>query len=110
MPRSFDDVLTIDPEGNISPSGPLELVKGETVEKLYAWVFQLNHDGTGAACIAAQPSPGKLASDDWVTEPNSTDHAGRFQPGAATGIAVTISTDAGGRTKVFWWSETISVA
>jgi hypothetical protein len=108
MPGSnFDKVLTFDPEGRIYPRGPLEHVPGETVEKLYAWVFQLNPDKTGAACIAGQEDQTALATDEWTTPAAVTE--GSFGRGAAVGMAVTISKDAAGKKRVYWWSETIFV-
>lgn len=104
MPASnFDDVLTIDGKGEISPRGPLGLKPGETVQKLYAWVFQQNAVEDGV-CIATQEDPVKLAGPGWTT---GAVQQGSFQDGGAIGMAVTISRDAGGKTRVYWWSETI---
>ncbi len=109
MPRNFDEVLTIDADGRISPRGPLNPVEGEEITKLYAWVVQLNPDGTGAACVAAQGNPADLAGDEWTTRADAI-HEGRFQEGAAIGMAVTFSKDVvNKKTRVYWWSETISI-
>jgi hypothetical protein len=104
----FDTQLKID-AGQVTPRGPLARDPGETVKKLYAWVFQLKSDGTGAACMATQDDPEKLAGANWTTRPDAINE-GSFQEGAAIGMAVTISTDAvTEKTKVYWWSETLYV-
>ncbi len=107
MPKNFDEVLTIDADGRISPRGPLNPAADEQIAKLYAWVVQLNPDGTGAACVAAQGEAADLAGDEWTTRPDAP-HEGRFREGAAIGMAVTVSKDlVNGKTRVYWWSETI---
>src|SRR5262245_16089506 len=107
MPKNFDDALTIDADGRVSPRGPLTPAADEQVTKLYAWVFQLNPDGTGAACVAAQGDPADLTGPEWTTRADAI-HEGRFREGAAVGMAVTISNDlVTGKTRVYWWSETI---
>ena len=107
MARNFDEVLTIDADGRISPRGPLNPAADEQIEKLYAWVFQLNPDGSGAACVAAQGESAHLAGDEWTTRADAL-HEGRFREGAAIGMAVTVSKDLeSGKARVYWWSETI---
>jgi hypothetical protein len=107
MPKSFDAVLTINADGRISPRGPLSPAADEKVEKLYAWVFQLNADGSGAACVAAQGESTDLTGDEWTVRADAI-HEGRFRAGAAVGMAVTVSKDlVSGKTRVYWWSENI---
>jgi hypothetical protein len=107
MPANFDTVLTIDADGRISPRGPLDPTGDEEVTKVYAWVFQLNPDGAGASCIAAQDDAARLRGAEWTTRADAI-HDGRFRDGAAIGMAVKISTDlVSGKTRVYWWSETI---
>ncbi|HET9564848.1 MAG TPA: hypothetical protein VFP27_10180 [Mycobacterium sp.] len=107
MPKNFDEVLAIDADGRISPRGPLGSAAGEQVQKLYAWVFQLNSDGSGAVCAAAQAESAQLAGDEWTTRSDAI-HEGRFKEGTAIGMAVTVSKDLeSGKAKVYWWSETI---
>ena len=107
MPHNFDGVLTIDADGRISPRGPLDRAADQKITKLYAWVFQLNPDGTGAVCVAAQSDPADLKRTNWTTRADAI-HEGRFREGAAFGMAVTSSKDlVDGKTKVYWWSETI---
>jgi hypothetical protein len=107
MTKSFDDVLTIDADGRISPRGPLNPAPDEQVEKLYAWVFQLNPDGSGAACVATQGESKDLAGEEWKARADAV-HAGHFRDGAAVAMAVTVSKDlVDGKTRVYWWSENI---
>jgi len=107
MPPSFDEVLTIDADGRISPRGPLTRAADEQIEKLYAWVIQLNPDGTGAACVATQGEPADLAGEEWWTRADAP-HGGRFREGAAIGMAVTVSKDlVNEKTRVYWWTATI---
>ena len=55
MPKSFDAVLTINADGRMMRSSPSRSpLLHAKVEKLDAGVFQLNADGSGAACVAAQ--------------------------------------------------------
>jgi hypothetical protein len=107
MTKSFDEVLPIDADGRISPRGPLTRAADEEIEKLYAWVIQLNPDGSGAACVATQGEPADLAGDEWTTKADAP-HGGSFREGSAVGMAVTISKDlVNGKTRVYWWSENI---
>ena len=111
---NFDPVLPIDASGAVSPAGPLVLDDAEVMEKLYAWVFQLNGDGTGAACVAWQDKDDlSQFREAWTTRSDPVIE-GRFRPGPAIGLAVAISrvadspsSPALGTTKVYWWSETI---
>ena len=52
MPGSFDNPLTINAHGCLTPSGPLGLAEGERVLRLDIWIFQ-----DRAGCIAFLPSP-----------------------------------------------------
>jgi hypothetical protein len=36
----FDDELTINDHGCLTPAGPLDLAAGETVQRLDVWIFQ----------------------------------------------------------------------
>jgi len=47
----FRDVLNIDGNGRITPSGPLELGDDEEIIRLYAWVIQAREDGTAGICV-----------------------------------------------------------
>jgi hypothetical protein len=112
MADDFNPVLHIDSDGRIVPAGPCDIIAGEKVTKLYAWVVQANHDGTAAICSGFQedfPHPGK-----WVARADAY-RAGKFQPGQALGTAVIIrrseSLAAQGEEsenpKVHWWSSTV---
>ena len=105
---NFDNVLAVDGNGHVLPQGPLQVGQDETMDRLSAWVFQVNPDGSGAACIASQQ--GTFSNTQWTTDPNTAVHRGQFQPGPAVGSAMAISrVKATGATRVHWWSETISV-
>jgi hypothetical protein len=109
MPGNFFPVLTIDANGRVVPEGPLDLEAGEKVLHVYAWVFQLNEDGTGAMCVAEAPhdQAGLIATDAWTTQAN-TIHAGRFRTGSAVAMAVLISEGpTADEPLVYWWSETV---
>ncbi|UVK41275.1 hypothetical protein LHFGNBLO_002857 [Mesorhizobium sp. AR10] len=107
MPRNFDEVLAIDADGRIAPRGPLSQTVGEQITKLYAWVLQMNPEGSGAACVAVQADLTELTRPEWVTRSDAI-HEGRFREGPAFGTAMTISKElVNGKTKVYCWSETI---
>jgi hypothetical protein len=94
--------------GRISPAGVLGVVEGERPAKLYAWVFQLNDDGSGAAVIAFQDETGFDASGaQWTTRDDAVHH-GQLRSGPAVGMALTVST-LDEKTKVHWWSEAIEL-
>jgi hypothetical protein len=109
MPPNFESPLKIDSSGHVLPTGPLDMPKGETVNRVSAWVYQLKADGTGAVCIAAQTAGFNPSDTKWTGNSATAFHQGQFQPGQATGLALAISTDSSGATKVFWWGETILV-
>jgi hypothetical protein len=115
----FDDVLTINHHGCLSPAGPLGLAAGETVLRFDIWVFQQDR----VACIAFLPSPqGEILPDlpppapqeggRWKMNPDPDDnHFGKpFQPGAALGTALLVKrVDATGLIIVEWWNTPISL-
>ena len=111
MPGRFDDSLTIDKDGCLTPSGPLELAAGETVVRLDAWVFQ-----QGGACVAVQRvfpdrSLEPAGSGRWTANPNpKEDHTGAmFVPGAATAMALMVSRMAAGQTTTFQWTDHVTL-
>ena len=112
MPNEFDPEFQID-NGRIVPAGPLKLEEGEEVTRIFAWVVQLNTDGTGALCSGYQDDilPG---STRWSTRADAY-HSGTFRRGLALATAVSISQPRahwglGGskdEPRVFWWSESV---
>lgn len=101
---NFDEQLTIDEHGSVSPAGPLQLAADETAVRLDAWVFQ-----PGGACVAVQRDfPDRTR---WATTPNpAQDHAGaKFQPGTATGTALLVSRTADGQTITFRWTDQVEL-
>jgi hypothetical protein len=106
--HNFDDVLKIE-NGRISPRGKLDLATNETMSKLYALVFQVNGDGTGAACMAFQDEDGFKEKGVWTTKPDAV-HEGAFRPGRAVGRAMAISKrQPDGKPIVFSWREDIQL-
>lgn len=103
---NFDNKIAIGKNGRIVPSGPLTTATGETPSKVYVWVFQLNDDGTGAFAAGLQEQFGR-GDETWRTE--APTHEGSFRAGPAVGMAVVTSTDAGGKTIVYSWMETITL-
>ena len=126
MPASFDDVLNIDGNGRITPSGPLQLDDDEEVTRLFAWVIQAREDGTAAICAAFQETfPSR---DEWDTRADAV-HEGVFKAGQAFAMAVMVGRrrkvgrEAGepasrwrllgtpkDPTRAYWWSEMIILA
>lgn len=101
--------LTIDMDGRVAPSGPLVLDANEEMSRLYAWVFQLNSDGTGAVCMAFQEAGGFRSQTEWTTREDAV-HEGKFQAGPAFAMAVAISKQVGasvGSPRLYYWSETL---
>jgi hypothetical protein len=109
---NFDN-LTINANGRVVPSGPLSLASNEEISGLYAWVIQSNADGTGATCIASQEAGGFPSRIRWTTREDTIVQEGRFQPGQALAMAVSVSRAAGAAANappiVYWWSETIQL-
>ena len=103
MPGSFDEELTIDEHGCLTPSGPLGLAAGETVLRLDIWIFQ-----DRAACMGFLLGP---EGDRWTMNPDPhDDHFGeRFQPGAATGMGLMIKKNAMGQAIVEQWDRHITL-
>jgi hypothetical protein len=102
---NFENELVIR-RGRISPEGVLGIVPGERPEKLWAWVFQLNDDGSGAAVIAFQDGF-EASGEQWTTKDDAV-HEGQLRSGPAVGMALTVST-IDEKTKVHWWSEAIKL-
>jgi len=104
MPVSFDSPLTINPNGCLTPAGPLGLAAGETGLRLDIWILQ-----DRAACMAFQLSP---QGDRWTMNPDpQRDHFGEmFQPGAAIGMGLLVKrVDATGRIIVEQWNSPINL-
>ena len=119
---NFDETLTIDAQGKIvAAKGPLTLSDPDpdlSVE-LYAWVFQTCDDRSGAAYISElstadfEKSRAGLAQGveptRWdLTGLDREDH-GKFRPGPATGLALTIAKKPNGETFVRWWADMITL-
>ena len=105
---NFDD-LTIDASGRVVPRGPLRLDANEDILGLYAWVIQTNDDGTGAVCVAFEEAPRFRSRTAWTTRDDAI-HAGRFRPGPAIGMAVSISrVSHSSEPRVYWWSEPLQL-
>jgi hypothetical protein len=63
MPANFDDVLTIDEHGCLTPAGPLELEPGDEVLRLDAWIIQKSD-----ACMAFVLGP--INGEKWTMNPD----------------------------------------
>ena len=112
MADDFNPVLHIDSEGRIVPAGPCDIISGQKVTRLYAWVVQAYHDGTAAICSGFQEE--FPDADKWVARADAY-HAGKFHTGQALGTAVIIRRseshadqgEAPGNPKAHWWSATV---
>ena len=117
----FRDVLNIDGNGRITPSGPLQLDDDEEIIRLYAWVIQSRGDGTAAICVAFQEA--FPTREEWTARADAV-HEGVFKAGQAFAMAVMVSRrrrvgrEAGepssrwrllgtpeDPTRAYWWSE-----
>jgi hypothetical protein len=107
---NFNRVLTIDAQGRVSPRGPLQLGPKETWSDIFAWLIQLNEDGTGAATIASFHDAAGLSARDreWTTTADAV-HEGQFRAGPAIGMALAISKGMNGSTTVYSWSESLEL-
>jgi hypothetical protein len=103
MPGNFDDVLTINDHGCLTPAGPLELAADETVVRLDAWVWQ-----DGGACVAVQHDFPDRSRWTITTDPEQNHAGAMFQPGAATAMGLMVSIK-GGQKKTFHWTEGITL-
>ena len=105
---NFDRKLTIE-GGKVRLRGPLQLEKGQTLEKMTIWLWQSDQTGTGAAATAvvgaadfdSAAAQGTTAKWKTTAEP---DH-GTFTTGPATGMALAILRRADGSTTPYWWSD-----
>ncbi|MCA1439454.1 hypothetical protein I6F07_04310 [Ensifer sp. IC4062] len=102
MPANFDNMLTIDGHGCISPAGPLELREDEAALRLDVWVWQ-----PGGACMAFLGGP--FEGKRWAMNPDPhDDHFGdEFRPGPATAMGLMVTRKANGETTAFHWTEAI---
>ena len=113
MPANFDDMLTIDEYGHVSPRGPLTLGEGETLTEVYAWVAQVNGDDTGAFCTA-EGGPGDVTTGpkgelSWATKADAK-HVSHFRHGDADATGFLVTTGKGGNKREYWWKEKITVS
>jgi hypothetical protein len=110
MPRNFDDELGIQPDGCLSPTGPLGLAANETPERLDVWIFQRRNDGTQTACMAFQDTFPQGAAK-WTTKGHPIHTGDVFRPGMAVGMALLVSIidkdKQGERRSVSQWTEAI---
>jgi hypothetical protein len=102
MPGRFDKELEINDHGCLTPAGPLELDRGETVLRLDAWIWQ--NDG---ACIAVQFKFPDKNRWEITTDPEESHKGEHFKPGAAAAMGLMVSRMADGQTKTFQWSDAI---
>jgi hypothetical protein len=103
MPASFDTPLTINPNGCLTPAGPLGVAAGETGLRLDIWIFQ-----DRAACMASLLSP---QGGRWTMNPDpQRDHFGdMFQPGPATAMGLLVKKNTAGQNVVEQWSRPITL-
>ena len=106
---NFHRVLTIN-ERKVWLSGPLELEEGQTLSKMYIWLWQSDCDGTGAAATAVvdrkdfdSPTARREGGTEWKT--TAQPEHGEFRAGPATGMALAILERADGSTTPYWWSD-----
>lgn len=116
MPGSFDNPLTIDEHGCLTPSGPLGLADGERVLRLDIWIFQ-----DRAACMdfllgpeGEAPTPGldeRPPPGTWTMKPDpQSKHVGEgFQPGAAIGMGLMVKKNAERQVIVEQWNVPIDL-
>jgi len=101
--------LMIDVDGHVAPSGPMPMARDEEIIELYSWVIQENEDMTGAFCAAFQDEEGFRRSrnqNEWTTRANAVNR-GRFQPGAAVGVAAAISRLGDAEPHLHWWTDSV---
>ena len=104
MPGRFDYTLQVN-QGQVIPSGPLELA-GETDVEVYVWVIQAQGDGAGALFVGeAKPSNG---GSSWTVTPGTEEQKGSFVPGAAIGQGV-MTGMLDGQSTVFAWMEQLLI-
>jgi hypothetical protein len=94
--------LEINHHGCLTPAGPLELAKGETVLRLDAWIWQ-----DSSACMVVQHDFPDRKEWKITTDPHE-DHVGPgFQPGAAAAMAIMVSKMADGETETYHWTDAV---
>jgi hypothetical protein len=103
MPPNFDEELTIDEHGCLTPKGPLDLATGETALRLDIWIFQGR-----AACMGFLRNP---TGDRWTLNPDPhEDHFGDpFRPGAAIGMGLLVKKNASDQAVVEQWNKPITL-
>jgi hypothetical protein len=118
---NFDEKLYIDNDGHlVAAKGPLEVRDQPKDIELYAWVFQTQANGKGAVYISelgkntfSEDRTPLLAEGQELTQWDSTkgerDDHGKFEPGTATGFALTIATGSDQETFVTWWADMVTL-
>jgi len=105
---NFNRMLTFD-AGGVQVGGPLELEDGQTLSKMYVWLWQSDGDGTGAAATAVldgaafHRAAARTGRAEWETM--AQPEHGEFRAGPATGMALAILKRADGSTTPYWWSD-----
>ena len=101
---NFDDTLYINDDGCLTPTGPLELAKGESVLRLDVWIWQ-----KASACMAFQRNC--PADSKWkIPTVHHENHVGPdFQPGEAFAMGLMVVKLADGQTKSVQWAEGIGL-
>jgi hypothetical protein len=99
---NFYPQLEINDHGCLTPAGPLDLPKGETLLRLDAWIWQ-----DTSACMSVQRVfPNR---DRWeiTTDPHE-DHVGPgFKPGAAVAMALMVIETDKGETETYHWTDSV---
>ncbi len=98
----FDNQLEINEHGCLTPGGPLELAKGETVLRLDAWIWQ-----DSSACIAVQHNVPDGKKWKITTDPHENHVGPGFKIGAAAAMGIMVSKTVNGETKTYQWADAI---
>jgi hypothetical protein len=98
----FDNQLEINEHGCLTPGGPLELAKSETVLRLDAWIWQ-----DSSACIAVQHNVPDGEKWKITTDPHENHVGPGFKTGAAAAMGIMVSKTANGETKTYQWADAV---
>ncbi|WP_119302018.1 hypothetical protein [Dongia deserti] len=103
MPPNFDDKLTINDHGCLTPKGPLGLAADETALRLDIWIFQ-----DRAACMGFLLNP---TGATWTinSDPHEDHFGNPFQPGAAIGMGLLVKKNTAGQAIVEQWNRPITL-
>jgi hypothetical protein len=99
---NFDDELTINPDGCLTPAGPWDIAADEKVLRLDVWIWQDN-----SACMAFGRNLPQGQRWEIITDHKQNHEGPSFRKGPATAMGLMVSKIGDDPEKTFQWTEGI---